>query len=635
MCGIVGVLAWREGAALAEPELLRLNDLMTHRGPTSPGHYCEGPIGLAMRRLAIIDLTTGDQPMVSADGRYVMIYNGEIYNYAELRRDLEAAGQSFRTSSDTETLLNAYIAEGPACLDRLNGMFAFAIWDRRERSLFLARDRLGVKPLYLVNDPQRFMFASELTPIQRSGLFDLELDLRAVSDLLAYWYICEPKTMFRQVSQLPPGHYAMVKDGRIETTRWWAVPAGPERAISFGEAAEELARLLKDSVRLRLRSDVPLGTLLSGGIDSGLATAFAQAQSDQRIKSFSIGFKEKSYSELELATETAERLSVELISETMGKISADQIDHILKAIDEPLGNASMIPAFLLFKLARSQVPVVLTGDGGDELFGGYPTYQAPYYRRLYNLVPAPLRAPLRRAVHRIPVSHSRISLDYRLKRFVDGVDLPLDRGHASWREVLGVCGQSRLLRGEVRAELADYDPYEAFAAPFAASQGLSEINRLMHADCHTYLLNDHLRKVDRMSMLNSVEAREPFLDVRLVEFALALPPEHKVSFRETKRLLKAVARPLLPRKVVDGAKKGLTPPIPLWVADDLSDYVEERLNGSFLGALCEPQALATIQKEHREGRRDHSRLIWSLVSLQAWAEANETGDGGVSRGSPR
>ncbi len=619
MCGILGHLALRADAALGKDRLLALNELMLHRGPSSAGHFIEGPMAMAMRRLAIIDLAGGDQPIFSPDERYVIVYNGEIYNYPEIRRELEVRGHAFRTSTDTEVLLHAFIEWGPASLSRCNGMFAAAIWDRRTQALFLARDRLGVKPLYFAADSRRLMFASELTPIESSGLFDLTVDIRSVADLLAYWYICEPKTIYRQVSQLPPGHYAWIKDGKIDMVRWWRLPADPPRAISYPEAQEELDALLRDSVALRLRSDVPVGTLLSGGIDSGIVTAITRQVTRQPVQSFSIGFKEKSYSELELAERTAQRVGVEFIHDTMGDFSADLIDHVLSSIDEPLGNASLIPSYLLFRLAKQHVRVVLTGDGGDELFGGYPTYQAPFYRRIFNLIPLPLRPLVRHAVHSLPVSHRRISLDYRLKRFVDGVSLPIDRAHAHWRELMNVRQQIELLSPAARELIADYDPFESIRESFAASSTMPEINRLMYADVHSYLLNDHLRKVDRMSMLNSVEARVPLLDFRIAEFAMSLPPEHKVTFRRTKRILKDVARPYLPRAVMRGAKKGLTPPISMWVSRDLTDYVRDQLQGPLLSELFDPAGLQRLLAEHLDKRRDHSRVIWALISLQAWS----------------
>jgi asparagine synthase (glutamine-hydrolysing) len=619
MCGIIGHLALSPDCCLPHNELLRLNDLMKHRGPDSAGSFQDGPLGLATRRLAVIDPKGGNQPITTPDGRYTIVFNGEIYNYREIRKDLAAKGYHLITQSDTEVLLFAFMHSGPACLDELNGMFAFAIWDRDERRLFLARDRLGVKPLYYSKGRGHFLFASEITPIHACGLFDLRIDLRSVADLLAYWYICEPKTIFRDVFQLPPGHYLVIsEDGSMHMTRWWQVPANPEQPIGFQEAKEELTALLRDSVRLRLRSDVPIGVLLSGGIDSGLVASFTRRLTPQ-TKCISIGFKEKSYSEIGLATQTAERLSAELVTSTMADISCDLIDRILSSIDEPLGNASLIPCYFLFKLASEHATVILTGDGGDELFGGYPTYQAPYFRRIFHWLPNPLQDMATAMVRAMPVSHARISLDYRLKRFVDGVRLPAERAHASWREVLNIAAQKSLFRPSVAAELGDYDPFVNFAEPFANAQRIGEMNKFMYADIHTYLRNDHLRKIDRMSMLHSVEAREPLLDYRIVEFAMQLPAEHKVSYRQTKRILREIGRPLLPASVISGSKKGLTSPIASWITSDITTYVKDRLTGGLLAELFQPAAIARLFSEHLEHHVDNSRLIWAMLSLQVWA----------------
>ena len=618
MCGIIGHLTWSDERRLSPERFSWLNDLMAHRGPTSAGVFRDGPMALGVRRLAIIDVAGGHQPIISADGRYVIVFNGEVYNYREVRQDLLAKGYPLTTGSDTETLLYAFIDAGPACLDQLNGMFAVAIWDRAEQRLFLARDRMGVKPLYYAEGDGGFLFASELTPIRHAGLHPMRIDLRSVSDLLAYWYICEPKTIFEGVRQLKPGHYMLIDERSVQTVRWWQVPAEGEVDIGYEEAKEELASLVRDSVRLRMRSDVPVGTLLSGGIDSGLVTAYAR-EFASRLECFSIGFKEKSYSELALAAETAARLSVNLIADTMQTIDAGLIDTILGSIDEPLGNASLIPTYLLFKLASERVTVVLTGDGGDELFGGYPTYQAPFIRRVTDRLPNAAIRLAESAVRALPVSHRRISLDYRLKRLVNGLRLPVERAHASWREVLSITHQAALFRPDVAAELATYDPFAPFADAFDQSAGLEDVNRFMHADLHTFLLNDHLRKVDRMSMLHSVEAREPLLDVRVVEFAMRLPGRHKVSLFQTKRILRDIARPMLPARVVAGAKKGLTPPIPSWIADDLSGYVREQFEGGLVARLFEPAAIERLLGEHQRRQQDHSRLIWAILSLQVWA----------------
>jgi asparagine synthase (glutamine-hydrolysing) len=618
MCGIIGHLNWSGPGPLSGERFSELIDLMTHRGPSSAGQFGEGPVALGVRRLAIIDPIGGDQPITSSDGRYVIVFNGEVYNYKEIREDLLRKGYPITTGSDTETLLYAFIDAGPACLDLLNGMFAVAIWDRAERRLFLARDRLGVKPLYYTAAAGGFLFASELTPIRHAASDSLRVDLRSVADLLAYWYICEPKTIFEGVRQLEPGHFMLIDERSTRTVRWWRVPTEGEVDIGYHEAQEELVSLLRDAVRLRMRADVPVGTLLSGGIDSGLVTAYAR-EFASHLECFTLGFKEKSYSEVALASQTADRLSVELVADTMQEIDAPLIDTILGSIDEPLGNASLIPTYLLFKLASERVNVVLTGEGGDELFGGYPTYQAPYVRLATDWLPDAAIRMAASAVRALPVSHRRISLDYRLKRLFKGIRLPVEQAHASWREVLNIADQADLFRPEVALALTEYDPFVPFARAFNQSRGLEDANRFMHADLHTYLLNDHLRKIDRMSMVHSVEAREPMLDVRIVEFAMRLPSRHKVSLFHTKRILRDIARPILPAPVVAGAKKGLTPPIPAWIASDLSGYVREQLDGGLVSELFEPAAVSLLLEEHRQRQRDHSRLIWALLSLQVWA----------------
>jgi asparagine synthase (glutamine-hydrolysing) len=618
MCGIIGHIAFGDTRRPGKEEFLQLNDLMRHRGPDGYGIFAEDEVVLAMRRLAIIDIAGGDQPITTADGRYVIVFNGEIYNYEELRQELLGRGCPIQSRSDTETLLYAYAEFGADCLHKLNGMFAFAIWDRRENSLFVARDRLGVKPLYYAANAERVLFASELTPIARSGLIDLEPEWESVADLLAYWYVCEPKTMFRGVRQLPPGHHMTIANGTTTLQRWWTPPHGPERAIGFDAACEELDALLDDAVRLRLRSDVPVGTFLSGGIDSGLISAHAAPHMASGLKCFSIGFKEKSYSELELAEQTAARIGVTLNATIMDRIDADEIDRILAALDEPLGNASFIPTYLLFKAAHRNVSVILTGDGGDELFGGYPTYQAPYYQRIHNAIPGPVMTAAKSLIDHLPVSHSRISLDYRLKQFARSAHLSPDRAHVAWRAVMNIEEQLPMFRSEVLESLAGYDPFSNFEPYFRESAELDWRNRFMYADIHTYLLNDHLRKIDRMSMAHSVEARQPFLDYRVVEFAMNLPAEHKVSFRQTKRILKKLAADRLPHAVVHGAKKGLTPPIASWIANDLRDYVYDQLSGGMMDRLFKPGAVRKLLDAHFAKRVDYSRCLWSLLSLQVW-----------------
>ena len=620
MCAILGHLAFNPKHRLLQSDLSDLNDLMTHRGPDSAGIYSEGPVTLATRRLAIIDIPGGVQPMRSKDNRYIIAFNGEIYNYKEIRKDLIERGFPIQTNSDTEVLLYSYIDAGPECLSRLNGMFAFAIWDKEQKSLFLARDRLGVKPLYYACDDKRLLFSSEITPIHRSGLFELEINKRSVVDLLAYWYICDPQTIFKDVQQLPPAHYMLIQGGKTRLHRWWEVPSNPERDIGFGDACDEFKSIFNDAVRLRLQSDVPVGTLLSGGIDSGLVTSESARILTSPVQCFSFDFKEETYSELALAQKTAAQLPVDLIPVSLPKMDPDLIDEIFMSFDEPFGNASFIPTYLLFKEASQKVSVILTGDGSDELLGGYPTYQSPYYQRLYNVFPEMLWSGVSHLVKMLPVSHDRISFDYRLRQFLRGAKLSPERAHASWREVFGIEEQMGILRPEVISALGDYDPFENFQESFSASTSMDMRNRFMHADISTYLVSDHLRKIDRMSMAHSVEARQPFLDYRMVEFAMSLPAEHKTTIRKTKRILREISKPFLPLEVVRGQKKGLTSPIAHWIANDLRSYVGDRLQGGLLKNYFNPDSIQQLFTDHINRKRDNSRLIWSLLSLQIWGE---------------
>ena len=625
MCGILAHVAFKEDKRIPEATVSALARLLVHRGPDSGGVFLRDNVALAVRRLSIIDLAGGEQPVFSADNRYTIVFNGEIYNHNELREELRQKGYPFKTRSDTEALLYAYIDQKEACLSKLNGMFAFAVWDNKERELFLARDRMGIKPLYYSCNAERAMFCSELTPFYRSKLFSLTYNLQAVSDYLAYWYICEPKTIFKEVFQLPPGSFAVVRNNDCRQQRYWEIPCGTESTLSAAEAADQLEALLRDAVRIRMKVDVPIGTFLSGGIDSGLVTALAREQVPEHLQAFSIGFKEKSYSELALAAQTARRYQVELIDTTLEEITPDMVDQVFDAFDEPLGNASFVPTYFLAKRAREHVKVVLTGDGGDELFGGYPTYQAPYYQAVYRYMPRIVSNGIAGIVAALPVSHSRISLDYRLKQLMKGLDLPYQRAHICWREVAPLRLQKDLFRADLWKELSSYDPFSVAEMHFLRTRSLSRQNQLMYVDMNTYLLNDHLRKVDRMAMAHSLEARVPFLDHRIVEWAMRLPSHLKVNFFSTKIILKKIAGKYLPRAVIRGKKKGLTSPIAGWLCSQLRDYTGDRLQGGLIEELFSPPVVRKILDEHLGKEHDHSRILWGLLALQQWGRKMKKG----------
>jgi asparagine synthase (glutamine-hydrolysing) len=625
MCGIVAYLALQESSRLTQPVFESLNQLHNHRGPDSRRIHQEGPASLGACRLSIVDVKGGDQPISSSDGRYTIVFNGEIYNYRELRQTLVARGHHFKTNTDTEVVLQAYIEEGPAFLSRLNGMFAFCIWDKITQRLFVARDRMGVKPLYYAANGISAMFSSELTPICQSGLFDLGFNYEAISDYLDYWYVCEPKTIFKNIEQFPPAHYGFFEKGRLSKFCYWQMPRQERDDLSFEQASGQLEGLLEDAIRVRIPGEVPFGTFLSGGIDSGLITAMAARSYRQRLKAFAIGFKEESYSELPEAGRTARRNNAELLTTQIGRMTPELLETIIHAFDEPLGNASYVPAYLLAKLAAQHVKVVLTGDGGDELFGGYPTYQAPYFQNIYQRTPFWMVNAAGWGIRRLPVSHRRISMDYRLKQFMKGAALPYDRAHASWRQVTPLNLQKELFKADIAKGLASYNPFSVAQRYFDQAGDLGVANQLMYVDMNTYLLNDHLRKVDRMTMAHSLEARLPFMDYRIVELAMQLPAEYKVTMFKTKRILKHVARHYLPARVIGGKKKGLTAPIAGWIAGDLNGYVHEALKGGIVGEIFNPPVVERLLEEHDRKIKDNSRIIWSLLTLQVWAKKIKTG----------
>jgi asparagine synthase (glutamine-hydrolysing) len=621
MCGIVAHLAFGPRAVLDRPQIEALNDRHFHRGPDEGDVFLDGAAALGIRRLSIVDPAGGHQPMTSRDGRYTIVFNGEIYNHKDLRKRLQDKGYAFRTNSDTEVLLYAFIDGGSSCLDRLNGMFAFVVWDRQTKKMFAARDRLGIKPLYYALTPQRVLFSSELRAITHSGLFDLSWDIRALSDYLAYWYVCQPRTVFNEVKQLPAGHFAWVEAGTMRMEQWWQMPLGPEQNISFKKACLQLEGLLDDAIKLRLQADVPVGIFLSGGIDSGLIAALAARQGHKSLKAFSIGFGQKSYDELPLAKLTASANHIQLYSTTAGTLTPQEAQEVMTKLDEPLGNASYVPEYFLSKLASASVKSVLSGDGGDELFGGYPTYQAPYYQDLWRRTPSMVKGLMKGLARRLPVSHERISFDYRLKQLMKGIDGDYCFGHYVWRQIASIERQRSLMRPEVFEALGGHDPLNVARGHFDKAKDLGLQNRLMYVDIETYLANDHLRKVDRMSMSCGLEVRLPFLDYRVVEFAMRLPAEHKVSLRRTKIILKQIARPLLPGDVLRGAKKGLTSPIAGWLNGSLSGFAAEHLSGGVLAGLFDGGQINSLWEEHRNFKADHSRLLWALLTLNVWAKS--------------
>jgi asparagine synthase (glutamine-hydrolysing) len=616
VCGICGIAAPPGGP---DPDVLAaMNAELRHRGPDSAGTLVDGPIGLAMRRLSIIDLEHGDQPIANEDGRIHVIQNGEIYNYRELRADLDRRGHRFSTASDTEVLVHLYEELGPRFLDELRGMFAIALWDARERRLLLARDRFGIKPLYYRTTGTELSFASELGALTRQPGMSTELDLDALEAFLAFNSIPAPLTIFSEARKLPAGHVLSWRDGRVTIDRFARPsPAPAEELRTEGAAplAAELRERLRDSVRAHLVADVPVGVLLSGGIDSSALVALAAHESAKRISTFSIGFEERSFDELESARLVAERYGTDHHEVVLRPGAAELLPEIVDAFDEPFADSSALPTYLVSRLAADHVKVALSGEGGDELFGGYHTYVADLLAPRLGRVTAALR-PL---VERLPSSSARVSFDYKAKRFAGGAGLPPLEAHHAWKEIFSPEARASLLEGHSRGTL---DPLDLYRARYAETDGAEQLARLQDVDIGTYLVDDLLVKTDRASMAHSLEARVPFLDPAVSEFALSLPTRHKVRGFAKKRLLRRAVAPLLPRSIVRGRKRGFSIPAAAWLRGQLEPLARNVLSPDAVRrqGYFRPEAVTRLLDDHVARRADLSRQIWGLVCFSLWLE---------------
>jgi asparagine synthase (glutamine-hydrolysing) len=615
MCGICGlVAAEREGAPDLEA-VARMSGRLVHRGPDDDGVFCEGPVALAARRLSIIDLAGGHQPIANEDGSCVVVQNGEIYNYRELKRELEGRGHRFATDCDTEVLVHGYEEWGDGFVERLRGMFAIALWDKRRRRLLLARDRFGIKPLYYRQVEGELSFASELKAMLEQPGFSREIDPRAVSAYLAFNSIPAPLTIFKEARKLPPGHLLSWEGGEAALRRY-ARPGPPPAADVGSGSAEELAaelrEVLDDSVRAHLVADVPVGVLLSGGVDSGGLAALASRHVSEPLRTFSIGFEEEGFNELSRARLVAERYGTDHHELVLRPDAVELLPKLVEAFDEPFGDSSALPTYLVSELAVGEVKVALSGEGGDELFGGYYTYVADLLARRVGRL-APLARPLAEA---LPSRTDRVGFDYKAKRFARAAALPPLERHHGWKEIFS---------SQARAELAGpgastWDPLDLYRERYAETGGAEPLARMQDVDLGIYLVDDLLVKTDRLSMAHSLELRVPFLDPKVAEFAFALPTRLKVRGLAKKRLLRKALAPLLPREIVHGRKQGFSIPIAAWLRGPLEPFAREVLAPGAIArqGLLDPAAVSPILDRHCSGREDLSRQIWGLMALTLW-----------------
>jgi asparagine synthase (glutamine-hydrolysing) len=629
MCGITG---WANLDARTPPpdgarELLRsMCERMTHRGPDSEGLMTTTGVALGMRRLAIIDLQTGEQPVTSEDGQISVILNGEIYNYRELRSRLEQQGHRFRSESDTEVLPHLYEEHGPEMVNHLNGMFAFALWDARNRKLFIARDPFGEKPLYWGIFDKTFLFASEPKVLLAHPSVHPSLNLDALRQYLSLDYVPAPLSIYQGIQKLPAAHTLTLEDGRVEVKPYWRLSYKTRQPVpTEEEAAEELRGLLEDSVRMRLVSDVPLGVLLSGGVDSSAVAAFAVRASSEAVKTFSISFAESSFDESAHARAVAkflgtdhheERLSVDLAANLVGEIGS--------WMDEPFSDPSLVPTYLLSRFTRKHVTVALGGDGGDELFAGYPMYWGHNLARIYARIPRTLRRNLIEPIVRnLPVKTKNLSFDFKARRFITGMNYDEVARHHVWFGSFTPDEQTMLLTAEARAA-SDGDIYrEARRILEEDCDADNTTERMQNLDTRLYLAEDILTKVDRASMAVSLEVRAPFLDRRVAEYAASLPVDYKLRGRTTKYILKRAVSGLLPPFVTRRGKKGFGVPVAEWLKGRLRPLARDLLSPERIrrAGLFDPDYVQRLQEEHERGAANHRKLLWTLLMFELWQES--------------
>jgi len=628
VCGIAGYVG-RESETLL-PAMLRS---LAHRGPDDSGSFVAPGVGLGMTRLAIIDLESGRQPMQNEDGSLAIVFNGEIYNHRELRPALERAGHRFRTRSDTEVILHLFEERGPACVEELRGMFAFAIWSSPGRTLFLARDRLGKKPLYYWRRGEGLLFASEPKALLCHPDLPREVDPDALHHYLAFGYTPGEASIFRALRKLPPAHRALFHGGRLEAERYWSLPAAPEPIREPGEARRRIRDGLREAVRLRLESDVPLGVFLSGGIDSSAIVACMRELTAGRIATFSIGFGSAapSFDELPYARQVAARFQTDHHEEILEPKVADLLEPIVRGFDEPFADSSAVPTYVVSQATARHVKVALSGVGGDEAFAGYPRYLGVRLSERYAALPAWLRAAGNWAGRTLLRESDRSrNLGDWARRFANGSALPMPARYLGWTRFFGQAELEELVAPELCARFAGEVEAPQRAAYALRGHG-DPVDGAFRIDLTSYLPDDLLAMADRMSMAHSLELRAPFCDHRLLETSLAIAPGLKLPGRRLKGLLKAAYADILPPEVLRHRKQGFMIPLGRWLRTDLRDAMEDLLSPASIRTrgLFQPGAVARLKQEHLEGSRSHSDRLWTLMMLELWMRyVLERGAGG-------
>jgi asparagine synthase (glutamine-hydrolysing) len=620
MCGIAGIVR-SDSKAIDEVLLSRMCEAIRHRGPDDDGFYINGPIGLAMRRLSIIDLKSGQQPIHNQDRTAWIVFNGEIYNYRELRDKLEKLGHTFYTNSDTEAIIHAYDRYGADCPKHLRGMFAFAIWDERTQELFLARDRVGKKPILYSQLNDQFIFGSEFSALLLHPDISRDIDQEALDLYLSFMCVPAPRTAYRAIKKLEPGHSLRWKKGEIRIEKYWQPDFSKKIDISEQEAGEQAIEVLREAVKVRLMSEVPLGAFLSGGIDSSAVVALMSEFSSAPVKTFSIGFEEQDFSELHHARRVAEHVGADHHEFIVRPDALEVLPMLVEHYGEPYADSSAIPTYYVARETRKHVTVALNGDGGDESFAGYERYAAMRLAERYHRLPEVLRdRVVAQAVNLLPSSETRRSRVRDVKRFLQAASLPKVERYLRWVSVFNSEAKANLYSEKFRQETRETSGGEFLAPWFARANGSGIIDAALLTDIMTYLPNDLLVKVDIATMAVSLEARSPFLDHHVIEFAASLPEKLKLRGLTTKYLLKRMLKKLLPAENLSRRKMGFGVPVGRWFRDSLQPLLRETVlsSAALKRGLFKPAAVKQLVELHTRGERDFSQQLWTLLMLELW-----------------
>ena len=614
MGGICGIYNFNSSRPVNEGLIQRMTRILKHRGPDDEGIYLGSRVGLGVRRLAVIDLETGHQPIHNEDKTIWIVLNGEIYNFRDLGKDLEERGHRFHTKSDTEVIVHLYEEYDRDCIQRLNGMFTFAIWDSRGERLFLARDRIGIKPLFYTEHEGSLVFASEIKSILENSAISREIDIPSLHSMMKLQYIPSPKTIFKKIEKLLPGHSLICQKGGISIEKYWDLNLS-QKEESEAFYLRELPKLLEESVRLRLISDVPLGTFLSGGIDSSIIVGLMSRMGEKAIKTYSVGFEaEDSFNELEYARLASQHFGTDHQELVMKSRDIEELlPKIVYHLDDPITDPAVIPTYLVSKLARKEVTVVLTGEGGDELFAGYRRYSldrlATYYRKLPSII----------RKKTIPILISRF---LPKSRFPQGIDQPPGvQRHLGWVAKLSDETLGNLYTKETKEEIRRRELTSIFRTYFKPRQKGDFLSQTLYCDIKTWLPDDLLVKVDRMSMATSLEARVPYLDHRIVELCTSMPIHLKLRGFTSKYILRKAFSDLVPEEILKRRKQGFTVPLTPWFRKELKDFIQEILSQNNKREYFNYNYIRHILKEHLIGKRDYSREIWSLLVFELWSKA--------------